>query len=281
MLIGAGLALVIVAGFEMRWRRAERIARAALQAVSRAQLEKVARERDGVIGKLLSERELNRQLSADFRAFVDAAKKADSKSRISLISKTTATIADKPPVVMVDVPGGPPECRDEYHRFGVVVRPDGTCAMWRKQLFEMDTLFIRSGDGKTRISKTEFRELDPETRAQIPTTGVDIKGNFTFADEVPPKPPIIHPRLVVGVDHRLSFGAGVELLNLERTERPFIEKLSVSLLGYYDRKSNEGRAAAQLGYRILNSNITVGPYVGVSSSGGLVFGAGAAIQVTR
>jgi len=274
LLVGAGIVLMIFAGLEIRSARSER----ARQKLERQLLEAKAKELGGIVGQLQSERAITKKLSQELQDFVAAMKKTVPKARIESRIGTTVRVEDTPAGAVVETPSGPSEWRDEYHRFRLEL-PSGP--FHRKQLFRVDTVVVRSPDGKSRVSKSAFKEYDPETETVIPSTGVTLEGNLDFVEEPKVAPPIIHPRLVAGIDIQGSPGAGLEILNLERTYWPALKKLTVSLIGYWDRKAGEGRGVAQVGYRVLNSNVTVGPYAGVSTSGAFVVGAGAAIQVTR
>ena len=252
--------------------------------IAKVALETTTRELDGAIGREVAEKIINATLRKENKKlsdFVAAIKKADPGAKVDTYSRTTVAIEDRPTGVVIR----PPEVvnaewRDDYHRFRYEL-PNGP--FHRKQLFKLEAVFIRSADGKVRVSQSEFWEFDPETRAVIPSTGVDLKGEFQFFEEKAEhkQVPIFHLRALAGVDHRLAPGVGVELLNLERTKKAFFEKATLSLMGFYDRKTSEGRGVAMLGYRLLNTNFVVGPYFGISTNGTTVVGAGAALQVTR
>ena len=237
----------------------------------------------GIAGKRKSAGAIEKGLSPEQRDFVKAIKKVNPKARVDSAITVSVAIEDTPNGRIVETPGGPKEWRDDYHRFRLVFpeKPDGYYTFHRRQFFRLPGVFVRSPDGKTRVAKLELFELDPITKEVIPITGAQLQAEFTFADELPDAPGIFHLRALASVDHRLAFGAGVELLNFERTKKPFFEKVTVSLLGYWDRKTDEGRGVVLAGYRLLNTNFVVGPYIGVSTTGTAVFGAGAALQVTR
>ena len=245
----------------------------------------VAKLLGGVAGKRKSEAAIVRTLSPVQKDFVKAIKKASPKAKVDSALTVAVTITDTPTGRIVETPGAPKEWQDDYHRFRLEFpeKPDGPYIFHRQQSFRLPGVFVRTPDGKTRVAKLELFELDPITKEVIPITGAELQAEaeFTFADELPDKPPIFKIRALAAVDHRLAFGAGVELLNFERTEKPVLEKVTVSVLGFWDRKTNEGRGVALVGYRILNTNFVVGPYVGISTTGATVFGAGAALQVTR
>lgn len=243
----------------------------------------IAKLMGGVVGKRKSEAAIVKTLSSTQKDFVKAVKKASPKAKVDSAITVTATIEDSPTGRVVETPGGPKEWRDDYHRFRLEFpeTPDGPYTFHRRQSFRLPGVFVRTPDGKTQVANLELFELDPITKEVIPITGAELQAEFTFLDELPDKPPIFKIRALAAVDHRAAFGAGVELLNFERTEKPVLEKVTVSVLGFWDRKTEEGRGVVLVGYRLLNTNFVVGPYVGVSTTGATVFGAGAALQLTR
>ena len=257
-----------------RYRIAE-IARGRAEGVA---MEAAARLAHGIVGKRTSERQIEKSLLPDNKEYVKTIRKTISRARVDSAFTATVGISDTAKTVETKTPEGTTVLCDEYRRFCFEL-PAGI--LTRRQLFKMETVFVRSPDGKTRVAHADFFEYNPDTKEVIPTVGVDLKGAYSFVDEKAAAPPIFHPRLLIGVDSHLAPGVGVELLNLERTEKPVLEKVTLSLVGYWDRKTQDGYGVAQFGYRILNSNITIGPYVGASTKGALVVGAGAAIQVTR
>jgi len=273
-LVLGGVVLLVVAWLAFQLDLARRGGQKAETAAFVAE----AKLHGAVVAKRISKREAEKMLSKTQAELFAALKKADKRARVDSIARTDVKIEDTPAGSVVEVPGGPSEWRDEFHRFRLEL-PSGPFR--RRQAFRHDQFAVRAGDGKTVVQKSEFREFDPETGAEIPLTGVTIDSSLAVVDAPKAAPPIIHPRLVAGIDIQGSPGAGLEIINLERTYWPGLKKLTISLIGYWDRKAGEGRGVAQVGYRVLNSNVTVGPYAGVSTSGALVFGAGAAIQVTR
>ncbi len=271
-------AVTVIVLVALYWGARYRIEKLAHGRAEGEAMKVAARLAKGIVGMRKSSRQIEKSLSADNKKFVKAIQKSAPRARIDSVSTVTATIADTAKTVESRTPEGLSRVCDEYGRFCFDL-PSGL--LTRRQLFKMETVFVRSPDGKTRVAHADFFEYNPDTKELIPSKGVDLKGDYSFVDERAAAPPIFHPRLLAGIDHSLSPGVGVELLNLERTERPVLEKFNLSVVGYWDRKTSEGRGVAQLGYRILNSNLSVGPYVGLSTSGAVVYGAGATLQVTR
>jgi hypothetical protein len=237
-------------------------------------LEAAARTLHGVVGSRVSQRKIVSSLSPALKDFVAGVTKASPRAKVDSAFTATVKVEDTAKIVPVARDGRTLMC-DEYKRFCFEL-PSGI--LTRRQLFRMETVFVRSPDGKTRVAKADFFEYNPDTKEMIPSKGVDLNGDFQFVDEKAELPPIFHLRPVVAVDHRLAFGAGLELLNLERIQRPVLDRLTLSMLGYY--KDKEWRAVGQLGYRVYG-NVTIGPNLGVTTDGTVVFGAGAAIQVGR
>ncbi len=271
----AGVVLVLViAGARIDWGRAAR------DAAERRALETYAKLAKAHVGKRTSETGVVKTLSPGLQEFVRGAKKAAPHSKVDSAIKVSVSVKDEAKGTVTTTVAGQPECVDEYHRFHVIIPSTGECSVQRHQLFTFQTVFIRDLTGKTRIAQTEFSEFDPETKEKIPSTGVDLKGEYTFMDEVAGHPPILHLRPVAGLDHRGAYAAGVEFLNLERTEKPILNRVTLSAMGYWRPKITP-RAGVRLGYRFYG-NLTAGAYVGAEfPSTGLVVGADVTVQIGR
>jgi hypothetical protein len=256
-----GFVVLVVVVSVARTRRAELRANRVTNELVNERLEAVVKyEKFGaVLGQLVSERALVKSLTEKQRALLKAAQKADPGAKAGATAKTTIALEDTT-VGHVTQSGGQTECVDEYHRFTGIILSTGECSIKRKQLFSLQQLFIRSTDGKVRIAQSDFKEFDPVTKVVIPSTGIDLKTEYKFADEARPKPPIFKIRPLAGVDHRTAIAAGAELLNLERTEKPVLERLSLGGMGYW-KSGTDPRIAARAGYRLVG-NVSIGGYYG-------------------
>lgn len=223
----------------------------------------------GAVGKRVSE---SRAVPPTLKDFVAGVKKASPRSRVDSSAIVTVTIEDTAKSVTTET-----QLCDEHKRFCFDL-PGGL--LHRRQSLEVATVFVRSHDGTVRVAKSGVREFSPETGKEIPTTGVDVKTNFQFVQEPSPLPAILHIRPLAGIDHRLAPGVGLEIINLERTRKPIIERLTGSVMGYWKNEDKEGRIVGQLGYRVYG-NLTAGPYAGVSTNGATVVGVAATIQIGR
>lgn len=234
----------------------------------------IAKSHGGTIGQKVSERVIVRQLPPKLIEFVRVVKETVPSARIDSSSSTTATVNTTVPTVQT----GNRLC-DQWKRFCFEL-PGGL--LTQRQEIRIATVFVRSADGKVRVAKSDFQEFAPDTHEPIPTTGVELKTDYSFTDEPKSLPPFFHPRAMLGVDHRAAFGGGVELVNLERTRIPIMEKLSGGIIGYLKREKTEGRAGVQVSYRLFETNFLLGGYIGATiPSGALVGGVAASVELTK
>jgi hypothetical protein len=165
----------------------------------------------------------------------------------------------------------PVEWSDEYHRFHVDL---STGLLTRQQLFTLELAVFRDASGKQQYVKGDFREYDPQTKAEIPVTGATLGVSVEVNDEKPPGPSRWHLRGIAVIDYRGAFGVGAYA-------EP-IQHVTVGALGVYSTKDKDFRAALFAGYRPFNWTVSVGPYLGISSKAGtLTGGVAVAIEVTR
>jgi hypothetical protein len=273
---GIATAFVVMAVLGVRLAIEQRVN----AALVRANFVRAAKEGGGILGRRVSERQAIKEIqSPDNRSFVEAVKKADKKSRVESVGTTTARITDQPAGTVVQTPAGPSEWHDEHHRFRLVL-PSGP--FFRQQAFWVEQVAVRGSDGQTVVQRTDFAELDPVTGERLPSAGITLDSKLSVVDQPKPDPPVVKLRGLLGVDHRGAVALGLEFANLERTHLPFFENLSAAVEGYYDPQDSGKRLAFKPGYRLLKTNIVIGPYVGIELGGkgsGLVFGGSAVVRV--
>lgn len=239
---------------------------------ARAAVEAKAQELNAVKGQLVSEKALTATLHKDLQAFVDGMKKAAGvKSAPTGILTTGVSIQDTARGFLTptaNASAAPSVWQDEYHRFKVDL-PSGL--LTRSQKFKIDIAAVIIDDGL--YTKLDFREYDPVTGKEIPTTGIVHEGTL-MVSTYKQKTPFWHPRLIAVADHRGAVGAGAELIN-------FKDKLNAGLVALYSGKQDEGRGGAFVGYRLFNSNVSVGAYGAASTEGAFAFGGLLTVALTR
>lgn len=278
--VGVLIAVVGVAALALQigWCRAQNVKLRASQAEAdqaKARVEAVLREQGGTKGRLIKEREAH--LTDKTRKFVEAVKKADPGARVSSTSSTKITIEDTDTGRVETAPDQPcpSSVEDTHHRFRFDL-PSGF--LRRQQSFRLDQVFVRGVNGAYRVQQTDFREFDPKTGDEIPSTGVRVEGSFEFVEEKAPGPGPWHLRGVAAVAYPFGFGAGVQVT-------PWKNLTLGPILLYQPATASRpaaGVAALGLGWRVFGSTISVGPFAGFSTDGGrFVGGATATIEVTR
>lgn len=241
---------------------------------ARAAVEAKARELKAVQGQLVSEKALTATLHRDLQEFVSGMKKAGGVKKAPTGALSTAVTIKDTAAGSFKLPEGAPPLTmpfvwtDEYHRFKVDF-PSGL--LTRNQKFKIDIAAVIIDDGL--YTKLDFREYDPETGAEIPTTGILHEGTLRVSTYKKPTP-FWHPRLVAVADHRGAVGAGAELINLK-------DKLNAGLVGLYSGKQDEGRGGAFVGYRLFDSNVSIGAYGAASTEGNFAFGGLLSVALTR
>lgn len=196
-------------------------------------------------------------------------------------SSTVVTIKDSTPGTAgpdsAAVGYCPATLTDEYGRFVVSVpqneaeRP----TFARSQVFVFDAVVVKRLTGDYEFQANSLREFrpgaPPSKETEIPNSGVVAKSTFKFLEEQAPDAKPFHPRIVVAASHVGSFGGGIEFLR-------YHDRVGLSALGFYDRKTGKADGAIHLGYRILNTSITVGPTYSPFTR---AIGGALALQVTR
>lgn len=200
-----------------------------------------------------------------------AAKKiTDAGGRLASHIGTDITIRDEakaiPPTVQ-----DPAVWRDEYHRFNLDI---ASGLFKRVQSFKYDAAIVETLDGQHKFVKSDLREYDPVTGAEIPLTGVTMEGSFEFGKEVQAPKYGFHLRGVAAADHRLAFGGGVQFFNLK-------DRFNLSGVVLYSVKEKEARAGVAAGWRLFKSNVSAGPYIALSSKGGFVYGGAITLELSR
>ena len=264
LLILIGIIVIVVQVAYCRMKGAEASGDAAELALTKSRVAALTIELGGVNGELVKERSL--RLTPKQKTFVTAIKKADKGATVSSVSTTEITIKDTAPGVVTET-----HVEDRHGRFRFDL-PSGL--LHREQRFTLDTVAIRGRDGSYRVQQTEFREFSPKTGEEIPSTGVNLKAHFEFAEEAIPGPGPWHPRIVAGVGFPFGVGAGVQF-------NPY-KKFTVGAIALYQPDPKAAVGALTLGWRPLNSTLSVGPYAGISTRGGaFVGGVLATIELSR
>lgn len=267
--LGTIVAVVVIVALtvQITWCRARNAsdsARKAELALLELQVDKLVAELGGVKGEMKNAREI--ELTPEQIKFFKSLRGVDKKAGVESVSHTGVTIKDTAPgVVTKDY------VEDVYHRFHFDL-PSGL--LHREQKFTLSLLTIRGVDGAYRVQKADFKEFDPKTGEEIPLTNVAYSGTYEFVEEHAEGAGPWHLRAVAAVAYPWGLGAGIEV-------NPYKHLTLAGLLLYQpDEKAVVGAVGA--GWRLFNSNVAVGPYLGISSKGGIVSGgAMATIEVTR
>jgi len=277
--VGALLALgaLVVLTVQIAWCRAQDsklAAKAAEAQTVQAKLEKVLHDFDAVQGTLIRERQAH--LTPTQKKFVAAVKKADPKAELDSVGHVDVKIEDQ--AGAIETPAGSPcpsRITDTYGRFTFDL-PNGP--LYRKQKFGLDFVTLRGADGTYRVQKFEIREYNPTTGEEISNDGVDAKAHFEFREQDPEGPSPWHMRGVAAFAFPVAYGGGIQF-------NPW-RGLTLGPLFMFQPATKDRSAGIVaglgVGWRILGSTISVGPYAGVSSQhGAFVGGAFASIEVTR
>lgn len=278
-LIGVvGLAILITVG-SVLWNH-DRAVRAAEHAALVAAKDKIiadmAKQLDAVPAVLSTDMEIRKSLTGKLAEYEAKLVKLGARPAEHTTSTVAVTTVESGHTTAI---GGQQEWNDEHHRFRLEL-PNGP--LHRSQLFRFEGLVVRGLDGKHRFYKSEWREFDPVTKEEVPSTadGVKFENSIDFTEEAAPAKAVgpLHLRLLAAADYQASLGLGLQVANWK-------DKANLSVVGYYNRSNSELRGVLQLGYRIrlplLDSNLSIGPYYGISSKGSTVVGAGATIELTR
>lgn len=237
-----------------------------------AQIVALTEKLNGVVGERASQAKIIANLTEQQKASVAELTKAHGK--VSSSVKTVVEFKDRVQFLEKDQ-----SWSDSHGRFSLHL-PDGVFT--RQQRFEYSAVVVKSRDGKVRVMKEEFAELEPSTGKRITDEAAPkLTTTFRFTEDNANLPGYFHPRGVVGIDFAGRPLAGVELLNLERTGRPVLRDINLGIIGGYDRKSRHVLAAGYAGYRIFSSNVSGIAYYGASSAGGPIAGVGIVVEVSR
>lgn len=235
--------------------------------LAKLKVEAVVAQYEAVQGTLIKERQAASRLTPKLAAFVGAIKKADPKARVDAVSTMTIAIKDEAsPSTIAET-----YVEDAHHRFRFDL-PSGL--LHRSQKFKLDAVTVRDTDGTYRLMKTDFREYDPKTGEEIPSVGVEIEPSLYFSDAKVDGPGPWHLRGIAAIAYPFGVGGGIEV-------NPW-KKLCLDVLLLYQPNEKAVVGAVGVEYRLFDSTIAVGPYVGVTSHGGsIVGGVVATIEVTR
>lgn len=251
-----------------------------------------SKELGGVAAVRTTDLEIRRSLEGKLAEYADKLKAAGGKliehasERITISDTTTGrfSLAPQGPTAPHDVlASGVPAVQsgpcgawdDEYHRFHLDL-----CSglLKRAQLFKYEAAVVKGLDGKHRFVKSELREFDPVTGAEIPNTGIAMEGEYQFGEESAPPVGWLHLRAVAAVDHRAALGGGLQFANWK-------DKANASILGLYSPRDRDVTVALHGGYRVrwpwLDTNLSVGPFVGFSIPRGWIGGAAVTLELTR
>jgi hypothetical protein len=257
ILAGAVAAAFLALGIEIAILRHELAARDRT-------IEAAVAEKAAALGfaqaQLESEKRLTAKLTAGQKSDLAALKKVDARVKPVEHAHTDVTISGTAPV--------------GDGRF--TLSPD-CLTVTRNERFSLDLLVVKGVDGKARLAKSEFHELNPVTGIVIPGTQAKLTTSLEYVEEEPAAPPFFHPRALAGVGYLGQVGAGVELLNGERLGGVWAHT-NLSLLGLYNTQKHTVQGAAVLGFRPFDWNVSFGPAF-FYPSGGL--GAAATIELTR
>lgn len=269
---GGIIALVLLAAvaaaavFGWRYEHAQNLKNAALVAELRAKVDAIVATTPGAaVGTVVKEGGAIAGLTPRQKGFVAAVKKADKGATVSAAAETTVSIKDTAKGAAT-----PTSWSDEYGRFHVDL-PSGL--LHREQKFKFGVVVLRGTDGEYQTISGDFREFSPKTGDEIPSKGATLETTFKVIEQKEPGPGRFHLRGVFGIDQRAGIGGGAQI-------NPW-KGLTVGVLGLYSPKEREGRAVIHAGWRLFGSTISLGPYGGVSTKGGVVFGAAATIELTR
>lgn len=242
---------------------------AAQTAQHRQELAALAKDLGATTADVVSTQKLAQGLRGQLAAA--NAKLSAAGARPEVHTSATANIADTAPGTTALPPPGV-ECpvlwSDSYHRFKVDL-PSGL--LTRRQMFTLETVVFRGVDGSQRFGKAEMREFDPETKAEIPNTGITLGLNVQVTDEKGPGASRWHLYGVAAVDHRTALGAGVQAEPLAHAV--------LTAAGLYSAKEKEGRALLGLGYRPGSWAIAFSGYGAYSTKLKFAFGLLGTIRV--
>jgi hypothetical protein len=238
---GVGAALLALSAYAayLHQQVAKRDALASLQVAEQA------RQLGGLQVQLDSARKISDGLSADNAAFLARLQATSARVTPAVHAATTASVAD---TVLL----GPAEKR-------FVIAPD-LKTLQRRQSFHLDVLVVRNADGKIDIGRVSLAELDPDTK-------LPLKSEFALESVVQVEDralnqrvgvPVLHPRLIAGIDAHGFPLVGAEVVNLERFGG-YLAHVNLSVFGAWDAGNKKALGGAALQWRLFNSNISLGP----------------------
>lgn len=230
-----------------------------------AQLEQKANEIGAAVGRQVSSSTAEAATTPANAVAIKKLREADPAAKVIQHEVSTVTINDTVPL------------EDPHRRFKLT---DGI--LERHESYRLDAVIVSGADGSVRVSKTDVSELDPWTGLTISdaSSSPKIVTHFDFVKEEPAAPPVFHPRAVAGFGYDGTgalLGAGAELLNGERFGGPWAHA-NLSILGLYNTGTKKGSAAAVLGIRPFNWNISFGPAYYFPSR---AIGVAATVELTR
>lgn len=251
------------------------VSRARERKAAAALLEATARELGGVVADNVSKAALIRQMTEEQKIF--AAALAKKGGRPDSVTKTVVEFRDRIPVTEAT----PGTWTDPHNRFSLNLSAG---VLDRHQKFTFSAVVVRSADGKSRVMKQDFQELDPVSGAPITDEAKpELSTSFSFVEEAAEasRRPYWGAWPVAGIDFAGRPIAGARVLDLERTGRPILKDLGLGVLAGYDAKDSSGIFAGFLGYRILGSNIELVGYYGLTTRGAAVGSVGVVFEIAR
>lgn len=160
--------------------------------------------------------------------------------------------------------------------------PVSVTQLAKPQVFRLDGVILRNANGKLELGQITMDELDPDTGRVLPKT-FHLESKIQVSDSVANlggnQSPVLHPRLVGGVDQHGFPLLGVELVNGERFGG-ILAHMNLSVFGVYDVKNKTASVGSSLMWRLWNSNVSLGPAV-FWRPGHTTLGAAATIEITR
>lgn len=152
----------------------------------------------------------------------------------------------------------------ELHHRAIFSLPKAEFTLSQKYMVNGVILTTPAGDGK--LLNVDLHEYDPVTGEEI-ETAVQLETKFEFTTEALQKTTasMFHLRGVGGFGTQ-GFAGGIQFFNLERFKVPFFNKLNLGVFVSYNPKEPKiGQSRSKwgaplfLGYRLFNSNVSVGP----------------------
>lgn len=246
-----------------------------LQEAQNAALIQMGAKLGAVQGQLESSSKLNDEMSAELKNVIQqlGAVTTQHQTSTSTVSETT-TLEPQGPVSPGTITG---IWSDAHKRFTFSLP---TAEFDSNQRFRYEAAVVTSADGSTKLLKDTFYELDPATGEVIPEAKTRLETHFSFSKEPGSVTPMLHLRLIGGIDQTASPIIGAEIFNLESLTTPVLRNLQFGVMGGYDNRNSVGFFGGALEYRIFG-NVSIGGYYSVDTHGAPRPGALLTVELTR